>query len=66
MNFRNRLIFYGDELLASRPTPKLEYHPFRLSPTAYSVYSQLPSISGGRLLHSQPEDVPCRGDKGPI
>jgi hypothetical protein len=24
-----------------------------------------PSISGGRLLHLQPEDVPYRGDKGP-
>jgi hypothetical protein len=22
MNFRNRLIFYGEELLAQRPTPK--------------------------------------------
>jgi hypothetical protein len=27
MNFRNRLIFYGGELLAPRPTPKLEHHP---------------------------------------
>jgi hypothetical protein len=32
--------------------------------TAYSIYSQLPSISGGLLLHPQPEDVPCHGDKG--
>jgi len=31
----------------------------------YSAYSQLPSTSGGRLLHSQPEDVPCRGDRDP-
>jgi hypothetical protein len=37
----------------------------RLSVTAYSIYSQLPSIPGGRLLHPQPEDAPCRGDKGP-
>jgi hypothetical protein len=35
----------------------------RLSATACSVYSQLLSISGGRLLHPQPEDAPCRGDK---
>jgi len=27
------------------------------------IYSQLPSISGGRLLHPQPEDAPCRGDR---
>jgi hypothetical protein len=26
MNFRNKLIFYGEELLAPRPTPKLEDH----------------------------------------
>jgi hypothetical protein len=35
------LIFYS-ELLTPRPTP------CRLSATAYSIYSQLPSISGGR------------------
>jgi hypothetical protein len=33
--------------------------------TAYSVYSQLPSKTGGHLLHPQHEDAPCRGDKGP-
>jgi hypothetical protein len=27
MNFRNKFIFYGDELSAPRPTPKLENHP---------------------------------------
>jgi hypothetical protein len=27
VNFRNKLIFYGEELLAPRPTPKLEDHP---------------------------------------
>jgi hypothetical protein len=32
---------------------------------AYSVYSQLPSIFGGLLL-SQPEDMLCHGDRGPI
>jgi hypothetical protein len=36
--------------------------PYRLFATAYLIYSQL---SGGRLLHPQPEDAPCRGDKGP-
>jgi hypothetical protein len=25
--FRNKLIFYGEELLAPRPTPMLEDHP---------------------------------------
>jgi hypothetical protein len=62
MNFRNKLIFYGEELLAPHPTPKPE--ACRLSATAYSIYSQLPSRCGGRLLQPQPEDAPCRGDKG--
>jgi len=39
--------------------------PSQLSATACSVYSQLPSISGGLLLHPQPEVVPCCGDKEP-
>jgi len=34
----------------------------RLSATAYSIYLHLPSISGGRLLHPQPEDALYRGD----
>jgi hypothetical protein len=51
MNVRNKLIFYGEKLLAPRPTHKLEDHSL--------------SITGGRLLHPQPEDEPCRGDKGP-
>jgi hypothetical protein len=32
---------------------------------SYSLYLQLPSIFGGRLLHLQPEDAPFRADKGP-
>jgi hypothetical protein len=28
MTFRNKLIFYGEELLAMRSTPKLEDHLF--------------------------------------
>jgi hypothetical protein len=64
--FRNKLIFYGEELLAPRPSPKLEDHTCRLSATACSIYSQLPSKTGGRLLHPQPEDAPCRGEKDPL
>jgi hypothetical protein len=33
--------------------------------TAYYTYSQLPSISGGFVLHPQPEDMPCHGDTDP-
>jgi hypothetical protein len=35
----------------------------RLSATAYSIYSQLPSVSGGRLLHLQPDEALCRGKR---
>jgi hypothetical protein len=58
--FRNNNIFYGEGLLAPRPTPKLENHPYRLFATVYSVYSQRRTF-----LHPQLEDAPCRGDKGP-
>jgi hypothetical protein len=51
-------------------THSLTTHSFmelrsRLSATTYSIYSQLPSKTGGRLLHPRPEDAPCCGDKGP-
>jgi hypothetical protein len=45
--------------------PSWRTTPCRLSATAYSIYLQPPSISGGCLLHPQPEDMPCRGDKWP-
>jgi len=43
--------------LAERPTWRT--FPCRLSATACSIYSQLPSTSGGHALHPQPEDTPC-------
>jgi hypothetical protein len=36
--------------------------PYRLFATTYSIYSQLPSISGDRLLLLQPVDAPCLGE----
>jgi hypothetical protein len=45
---RNLVIFYGEELLAPRPTPKLEDHPLSAVYDCLLKYSQLPSISGGR------------------
>ena len=42
--FRNKIRFYGEELLAPRPTPSWRTTPCRLSATAYSIYSQLPSM----------------------
>jgi hypothetical protein len=37
--------FHGEALLAPRPTPSWRTTPRRLFATAYSIYSQLPSIS---------------------
>ena len=36
--------FYGEELSAPFPTPKLEDHSLLASATSYSIYLQLPSI----------------------
>jgi len=43
--FRNNNFFYGEGLLAQ--TPRWRTTPCRLSATAYSIYSQLPSVPGG-------------------
>ena len=58
--FCNILRFYDEELLAPHSTPKLEDH--HLSYSIYSIYLQLPSISGG---HSSVRnlDMPCWGDR---
>jgi len=58
------LDFYGEVLLAPHPTSELEGCPLSLSATAYSVYSQPSSTSGG-FLHLETEDIPCCGDKEP-
>jgi hypothetical protein len=64
VTFHKKLIFYS-ELLARRPTPNLGVHPISPVATSHSIYSQLSFISGGLLLHPQPEDAASRGDKGP-
>jgi hypothetical protein len=45
--FRNNKNFYGERWLARSPTPSWRTTPCRLSATAYSIYSQLPSVAGG-------------------
>jgi len=64
--FHNKLHFYGELLLAPRPTPKWRSTPCRLSTAAYSIYSQLSSISGGRILCPQPRGCPCHGETDPL
>jgi hypothetical protein len=60
MVFRNMVIFYGEELLAPRPTPKLEDHP--LSAVRDWIFAATLHI-WRPFLHPQPEDAPCRGDR---
>jgi hypothetical protein len=40
--------------------------PCWLLATAYSIYWQPPSISGGQLLQLQPENMLCHGDRDPL
>ena len=62
--FRNILRFYNEELLAPRPTPKLEDH-YLSSYSIYLTYSQLLSIPGGHSsVHNL--DIPCCGDRDPL
>jgi hypothetical protein len=48
VRFVTGLSFYGEELLAPPQPQSCRTTPCRLSATAYSKYSQLPSISAGR------------------
>jgi hypothetical protein len=60
-----RVFTGGGGWVTSPPTPSCRTTTCRQSATAFSIYSQLLSIFGGRLLHPQPEDAPCRRDRGP-
>jgi hypothetical protein len=64
-HFVTRLFFYG-ELLAPRPTSKLEDYPLlTVRDCLFNIFAATP-ISGGHLFLPQPEATPCCGDKGPI
>jgi hypothetical protein len=57
--------FDGEELLAPRPTPKLEYHPLSaVRECLVNIFAATLHIVGP-FLHPQPEDAPCRGDRDP-
>jgi hypothetical protein len=58
-------LFYGEGLLAPRPTPKLEDRFF--SAVRACLFNTFAATLRTRRtsLHPQPEDAPCRGDKGP-
>jgi hypothetical protein len=64
--FRNIIIFYGEELLAPRPTPRLEGHPLSaVRDCFFSIFAA--TLNNWRpFLHPQPEAAPCRGDRDPL
>jgi hypothetical protein len=64
--FRNIIIFYGEELLPPRPTPKLKDHPLSaFRDCLFNVFAA--TLHNWRsFLHPQPEDAPCRGDRDPL
>jgi len=52
-------------LLAPRSTPKLEDHPLSaVRDCLFNIFTATLLI-WRPSLHPQPEDAPCRGDKGP-
>jgi hypothetical protein len=60
---RNLVTFYGEELLAPRPTTNLEDHPSSdVRDCLFKVFAATLHIRRP-FLHPQPEDVPCRGDR---
>ena len=56
--FRNKIRFYGEELLASRPIPKLEDHPLSAARDCFfNIFAAIsileadpPSPTGGRAM----------------
>jgi hypothetical protein len=61
--FHNMVIFYGEELLPPRPTPKLEDHPLSaVRDCLFNVFAATLHIRRP-FLHPQPEDSPCRDDR---
>jgi len=65
VTLRDKLNFMVRSCYTLAQPPKWRTTNCRLSVTTYSTHSQVPSISVGCLPHSQPEDTPSRGGRGP-
>ena len=64
--FRNIVRLYGEELLAPRPTPKLEDHLLSaVRDRLFNIFAAIIHI-WRPLIHPQPEEAPCRGDRDPL
>jgi hypothetical protein len=64
--FMNRSIFYCEDLLAPRPSPKLENRPMSaVRDCLFNIFAA--TLHNCRpFLHPQPEDAPCCGDRDPL
>ena len=61
-----RLRFYGDEMLAPRPTPKLvDYLLSVVVDCLFNIFAATFHIRRP-FLHAQPEGAPCRSDRDPL
>jgi hypothetical protein len=64
--FCNMVIFNGEELLAPRPTSKLEDHPVSaVRDCLFNIFAATLHI-WRPFLHPPTEDAPCRGDRNPL
>ena len=64
--FRNIVSLYGEELLAPRPIPKLEDHPFSaVRDSLFNIFAATIHI-WRPFIHPQPEEAPCRGERDPL
>jgi len=57
--------FYGEELLATRPTPNWGPPLVGCPPLLIQYIRSYPPY-WRPFLHPQPEDAPCRGDRDPL
>jgi hypothetical protein len=60
---RNLVSFYGEELLAPRPTPKLEDLPLSAARDCLFKVFAATLLICRPFLHPQPEDAACRGER---
>jgi hypothetical protein len=65
-SFVNSLVFYGEELPAPRPTPKLKDHPLSaVRDCLFNIFAATLQ-TWRQFLHPQPEDASCRGNRDPL
>jgi len=51
--FRNTILFYGEELLAPRPTPKLEDHPLSgVGDCSFNIFAATLHIEGRSFIRN--------------